>query len=50
MPRAEVEETLPPAKRFTMASPHFRRKIESAWTTRDAGVPPDIDGLETCGA
>jgi hypothetical protein len=28
MPRAEVEETLPPAKQLTMASPHFRRKID----------------------
>jgi HEPN/RES N-terminal domain 1/RES domain len=29
------------------SEPAFSAKNRSAWTTRDAGVPPDIDGLET---
>ena len=38
----------PPATQFTMAGLHFRRKIDRpAWAARNAGVPPDFDGLET---
>jgi hypothetical protein len=47
MPRAEVEETLPPAKQAHDGEPAFSAKNRSTWATRDAGVPPDIDGLET---